>query len=131
MKPLRAAKILADQGVDAEVIDLRSIRPLDDEIIVRSSRKTGRLVVADTSWALCGVSAEVAAVAARRACSTLKAPVRRVTPPDCPAPVSRRSRTPSIPTRSPSLSACLEVLKAGSSADKGVADVQATFAGPY
>jgi acetoin:2,6-dichlorophenolindophenol oxidoreductase subunit beta len=128
---LRAAKILAEQGVDAEVIDLRSIRPLDDEIIVRSLRKTGRLVVADTSWALCGVSAEVAAVAAEKGFASLRAPVRRVTPPDSPAPVSKPLEDAFHPNPLTIARACLEVLKAGASAEKGVADVQATFAGPY
>ena len=84
----RAAENLVEHNVSAEVIDLRSVRPIDEEIIIRSLRKTGRLVVADTSWALCWVSAEVAAIAAEKAWQHLKTPVRRVPPPDCPAPVS-------------------------------------------
>src|SRR5206468_8180198 len=79
----RAAAILADQGVSAEVIDPRSIRPLDETIILDSIRKTGHLVVADTSWARYGFAAEVAALAAEKGLSFLQAPVRRVTPPDC------------------------------------------------
>ena len=53
-------------------IDPRSVRPLDEEIILRSLRKTGHLVVADTSWALCGFAAEVAAVAAEKGFASLK-----------------------------------------------------------
>jgi pyruvate dehydrogenase E1 component beta subunit len=128
---LRAAKLLAEQGVDAEVIDLRSVRPLDEEIVLRSLRKTGRLVVADTSWALCGVSAEVAAIAAEKGFASLKAPVRRVTPPDCPAPVSKPLEDAFHPNPMTIARACLDVLKAGGASAKGVADVQATFAGPY
>jgi pyruvate/2-oxoglutarate/acetoin dehydrogenase E1 component len=128
---LRAAHLLAEQGVDAEVIDLRSVRPLDEEIVLRSLRKTGRLVVADTSWALCGVSAEVAALAAEKGFASLKAPVRRVTPPDCPAPVSKPLEDAFHPNPMTIARACLDVVKAGGATAKGVADVQATFAGPY
>jgi pyruvate dehydrogenase E1 component beta subunit len=128
---LRAAQLLAGEGVDAEVIDLRSVRPLDEEIVLRSLRKTGRLVVADTSWALCGVSAEVAAIAAEKGFASLKAPVRRVTPPDSPAPVSKPLEDAFHPNPMTIARACLDVLKAGSTGAKGVADVQATFAGPY
>jgi pyruvate dehydrogenase E1 component beta subunit len=127
----RAAEILAEQQVSAEVIDLRSVRPLDEEIVLRSLRKTGRLVVADTSWALCGVSAEVAAIAAEKGWQYLKAPVRRVTPPDCPAPVSRPLEDAFHPNPMTIAQACLDVLKAGAALGAIVADVQATFAGPY
>ncbi len=127
----RAAEILVDHNVSAEVIDLRSVRPLDDEIILRSLRKTGRLVVADTSWALCGVSAEVAAIAAEKGWHYLKAPVRRVTPPDCPAPVSKPLEDAFHPNPMTIAQACLDVLKAGAPLGTGVADVQASFAGPY
>ena len=68
---------------------------------------------------------------AEKAFPYLKAPVRRVTPPDSPAPVSRPLEDAFHPNPLTIARACLEVLKAGSSAEKGVADVQATFAGPY
>ncbi len=84
----RAAQALERHGVSAEVVDVRSIRPLDEAIICESVAKTGHLVVVDTSWARYGLSAEVAAVVAERAFGALRAPVRRVTPPDSPAPVS-------------------------------------------
>ena len=128
---LRAASLLADHGIDAEVIDLRSVRPLDEEIVLRSLAKTGHLVIADTSWAFCGISAEVAAIAAEKGFASLRAPVRRVTPPDCPAPVSKPLEDAFHPTPLTIARACLEVLQAGGAADTGVADVQATFAGPY
>jgi acetoin:2,6-dichlorophenolindophenol oxidoreductase subunit beta len=85
---LHAAQALADDGVSAEVVDVRSIRPLDEATILASVRKTGRLIVADTSWELCGFSSEVAALAAEKAFEALKAPVRRIALADCPAPVS-------------------------------------------
>jgi pyruvate dehydrogenase E1 component beta subunit len=83
-----AAAELERERIMAEVIDLRSVRPLDEELIVASVRKTGRLLVADTGWKRCGVSAEVAAIAAERAFDRLRAPVRRICVADCPTPAS-------------------------------------------
>lgn len=85
---LVAAEELAKEGISAEVIDLRSVRPLDEEIIVTSVRKTGRLLVADTGWKRCGVSAEVAAIVAEQAYDVLRAPVQRITIADTPTPAS-------------------------------------------
>jgi pyruvate dehydrogenase E1 component beta subunit len=85
---LAAAEALAAQGIDAEVVDPRSAKPLDTALILASVRKTGRLIVADTAWSLCGLSAEVAAVAAEQAFDALKAPVRRIALPDIPTPTT-------------------------------------------
>lgn len=85
---LRAAEELEKEGVDAEVIDLRWVQPMDEELIVESVRRTGRLIVADIGWKTCGVSAEVAAIVAEKAHSFLKAPVRRVCLPGVPTPAS-------------------------------------------
>jgi len=85
---LRAAAELEKSGISAEVIDLRSLQPLDETIIAESVRKTGRLIAADTGWKSCGISAEVAAVVAEQAYSHLKAPVRRICLPAVPTPAS-------------------------------------------
>lgn len=85
---LEAAAALEKDGVDAEVIDLRSIKPWDRELVLDSVRKTGRLVVADAAWKTCGFAAEVSAVVAEEAFVHLKAPVQRVCLPDTPAPTS-------------------------------------------
>ncbi|MBI5196781.1 MAG: alpha-ketoacid dehydrogenase subunit beta [Nitrospirae bacterium] len=85
---LRAAEVLEKEGINAEVIDLRSIQPLDAELISESVRKTGRLVVADTGWKTCGVSAEVAAIASESAYDRLKSPVKRICLPWAPTPAS-------------------------------------------
>ncbi len=85
---LTAAKGLAELGVDAEVIDLRTLKPLDEATILRSVRKTGRLVVVHEAAAPCGVGAEIAALVSEQAFDALKAPVRRLTGPDAPAPSS-------------------------------------------
>jgi acetoin:2,6-dichlorophenolindophenol oxidoreductase subunit beta len=127
----RAATILADRGIDAEVIDPRSVRPLDTDLILESLEKTGRLVVADTSWAFCGVAAEIAAIAAERGWQYLRGPVRRVTPPDCPAPVSRPLEDAFHPGPVAIAEACLSLLDAPTGPSRRFADVHADFQGPY
>ncbi|MEQ8228956.1 MAG: transketolase C-terminal domain-containing protein [Rhodospirillales bacterium] len=84
----RAADELAKMGVSVEIIDLRSIRPLDHETILASVAKTGRLLVADTSWVSFGVASEVAAIVSELGFHHLKAPIVRLGMADCPAPVS-------------------------------------------
>ena len=88
LEAVRAAEALAAEGVGAEVIDLRSLRPLDAETVVDSVRKTGRLVVADHSWREFGTAAEIVALATERAFSALKAAPVRITLPDSPVPSS-------------------------------------------
>lgn len=83
---LQAAEQLAEEGIDAEVIDLRSLRPLDDEILVESVRKTHRAVVAYEGWPYGGVGAEVSDRIQRLAFDQLDAPVLRVTTLDYPMP---------------------------------------------
>ena len=85
---LRAASELEGEGISAEVVDIRSVQPLDEGLIVGSVKKTGRLIVADTGWKVCGVSAEVAAVASEYAHDALKAPVKRICLPAAPTPAS-------------------------------------------
>lgn len=87
---MKAADLLAAEGVDVEVIDLRAIKPVDRELILDSIKMTGRLVVADVGWQSFGISAEIAALVTESAFDALKAPVLRVALPDCPAPASRK-----------------------------------------
>ena len=81
-----AAQELAEQGIDVELIDPRTLRPLDETLILDSVSKTGRLVIADTGWKTGGVTAEIAAIVAEKAFSFLKAPIERVASPDVPTP---------------------------------------------
>jgi len=82
---VNAAEALKESGVSAEVIDLRSLKPLDEETVLASVRKTGRAIVVHEAAGPCGVGAEVAAIVAEKAFASLKAPVRRLTGPDAPA----------------------------------------------
>lgn len=84
----KAAIELEAKGIDAEVIDLRSIKPWDKEAVLTSVRKTNCLVVTDTGWKTAGVAAEIVATVADEAFDALRAPTRRVCLPDTPAPTS-------------------------------------------
>jgi pyruvate/2-oxoglutarate/acetoin dehydrogenase E1 component len=83
-----AAESLAAQGIGADVLDLRSLKPLDERAILASVRKTGRAVIVHEAGRMCGVGAEVAAIVAEQAFDALRAPVLRITSPDVPAPSS-------------------------------------------
>lgn len=85
---LQAAKRLEEEGINIEVIDPRTLKPLDLELIINSVRKTGRLIVADMGWKTGGVSAELSALINENAFEYLKAPTLRVTLPDTPTPAS-------------------------------------------
>jgi pyruvate/2-oxoglutarate/acetoin dehydrogenase E1 component len=83
---LTAAKALEEQGIDAEIIDPRSLVPLDAPTILASVAKTGRLVIVDEARDCCSAASHIAAVVADRGFATLKAPIRRVTTPDIALP---------------------------------------------
>jgi pyruvate dehydrogenase E1 component beta subunit len=85
---LEAAENLSNQGIDVEVIDPRTLEPLDIDTIVASVRKTGRLVVVDEDTERCGVAAEIGAQVMERAFAALQAPVGRVANPNLPVPYS-------------------------------------------
>ncbi len=85
---LEAAKVLAGEGIDAEIVDLRTIKPMDGETILASVRKTGRLVALQETWLSCSVASEVAALVAEKAFRSLKSPVFRVGSADAPVPFS-------------------------------------------
>lgn len=83
---LDAAERLAGEGIDAEVIDLRTLRPLDTETVLKSLRKTNRMVCVEEGWPVCSISSELAAVAMEQGFDDLDAPVLRVTDKDVPLP---------------------------------------------
>ncbi len=83
-----AAGVLAQKGVSAEVIDLRTLSPLDENSVLESLAKTGRLVVVDESNPYCSMASEIAGLAVERGFDTLDAPVKRVTSPHTPVPAT-------------------------------------------
>jgi pyruvate dehydrogenase E1 component beta subunit len=88
-KALEAADLLASRSVECEVVDLRTLKPFDAELIFESVRKTRRAVVCDTGWRTGGLGAEIAAQMMEGCWAELDAPVSRVALPDVPAPASR------------------------------------------
>lgn len=87
-KALAAAETLAGDGVSVEVLDPRTLSPLDTEAIVASVKKTGRVVIVTEDCRTAGVSAEIAALLAEQALDYLDAPIHRVAEPDTPIPFS-------------------------------------------
>ncbi len=85
---LTAAQQLEGEGISAEVIDLRTVAPLDRQTVLESVAKTGRLLAVDLAPGTCGVASELAATVAEQAFDRLRAPVRRLTAPDVPVPFS-------------------------------------------
>ena len=86
---LDAAKVLAEQGIDAEVVDVRSLRPLDIETLATSVKKTGRCVIVEVGWPVAGYGAEVAYQMQRHCMDLLDAPIERVTSDDVPMPYAK------------------------------------------
>jgi len=85
---MKAAENLNEDRIDAEVVDLLSVKPLDTNLLFDSVKKTGRLVIADGGWKTCGVGAEISALVTENMFRYLDAPILRVSSPDTPAPAS-------------------------------------------
>jgi pyruvate dehydrogenase E1 component beta subunit len=95
---LKAAEGLAGEGIDAEVIDLRTLKPMDTETIVESVKKTGRVVTLEEGWAQSGVGAEIAARLMEQAFDYLDAPVTRVSGKDVPMPYAANLEKLALPS---------------------------------
>ena len=96
-KALEAAEELAKDGIDAEVIDLRSLRPLDEEAILNSVKKTNRMVSCEEGFPFAGIGAELAAMVSEKAFDDLDAPVMRVTGKDVPMPYAENLEKLALP----------------------------------
>ena len=107
---LEAADKLAEQGIEAEVIDLRSLRPLDTQPILESVRKTNRLVVVEEGWRSFGVGAEISSTVAEQAFDYLDAPIRRVAQVEVPLPYNRRLEQMALPQVGDVIRAAKDVL---------------------
>jgi pyruvate dehydrogenase E1 component beta subunit len=86
---LDAAKVLAEEGIECEVVDPRTLRPLDVPLIVESVNKTGRCVIVEIGWPVAGFGAEVAYQVQRHCMDALDAPIERVTSDDVPMPYAK------------------------------------------
>ena len=108
---LKASGDLKKEGVDVEVIDLRSVKPLDEMLLFESVKKTGRLVIADGGWKTCGIAAEISALVSENIFEYLESPIVRVTLPDTPAPASSILESAYYPTSQKIVCAAKSILK--------------------
>jgi pyruvate dehydrogenase E1 component beta subunit len=95
---LKAAEELAEAGIDAEVIDLRTLKPMDTETIIASVQKTGRAVAVEEGWQQSGVGAEIAARITERAFDYLDAPIARVSGKEVPMPYAANLEKLALPS---------------------------------
>ncbi len=111
LESLKAADVLEKIGISVEVVDLRTIKPLDIEHILKSVKKTGRLIAVDTGYLTGGLASEICALVSENSFYDLKAPVRRITLPDYPAPTSQALIQYYYPTATSIVDAVLEVMR--------------------
>ncbi|SDE08529.1 alpha-ketoacid dehydrogenase subunit beta [Auraticoccus monumenti] len=108
----KAAELLAREGVDVEVVDLRSLRPLDRDTVVASVRKTSCAVVLEDDWLTYGIGAEIAATISDGAFDWLDAPVRRVAMAEVPMPYAKSLETAALPSLDDAVGAIRDTLDA-------------------
>ena len=106
----KAAETLSDEGIDCELINPRTVQPLDIDLIVESVSKTGHLVIVHEAVRFGGIGAEIAAQIQEQAFDYLDAPPRRVTPPHASVPYSRPLEALFVPNKDKVVAAALEIL---------------------
>lgn len=112
VKPsLDAAKLLAEQGVEAEVLDLRTLVPLDEDAILKTLTKTGHVVVVDESRDSCGAASHIAAVCVDKGFSFLKAPIKRVNIANVAIPFAPNAEAEVLPSKEKIMERVLEILE--------------------
>ena len=107
---LQAAEVLAKEGIEAEIIDLRSLRPLDTETVIASVKKTNRIVTVEEGWPICGIASEIATQVMEQAFDYLDAPPTRVTGKDVPMPYAANLEKLALPTLDEVVAAAKAVL---------------------
>jgi pyruvate dehydrogenase E1 component beta subunit len=95
---IEAAEALAKEGIDAELIDLRSLRPLDTDTVIESVKKTNRLVTVEQGWPICSIGSEIASQVVEKAFDWLDAPPAKVTGKDVPMPYAANLEKLALPT---------------------------------
>jgi pyruvate dehydrogenase E1 component beta subunit len=110
-----ADELATTRGIDAEVVDLRTLRPLDDETIVASAGRTRRVVIVDEGWRSGGVSAEIGMRVVEGAFYELDAPIARVCTAEVPLPYARHLEDAAIPSTDRIVDAVLSIMPPGSS----------------
>jgi pyruvate dehydrogenase E1 component beta subunit len=107
---IQAADALAKEGISAEIIDLRSLRPLDTATVIESVKKTNRIVIVEEGWPICGIASEVATQVMEQAFDYLDAPPARVTGKDVPMPYAANLEKMALPNVDEVIAAAKAVL---------------------
>ncbi len=128
---LKAADTLSTYNISAEVIDLQWVRPLDENTILKSLKKTGRLIATDVTWELNGTASEVCALVAEQAFDYLKSPVRRICQANSPAPVSQPLERSFYPTANTIVKAAGNIFGVQNIGEISSAVPGDQFKGPY
>jgi pyruvate dehydrogenase E1 component subunit beta len=110
---LKAAEALAAEGVECEIVDPRTLRPLDDALILESVQKTGRCVIVEEGWPVAGFGAEIAYRVQRDAFDSLDHPVERVTALDVPMPYAKNLEHDVVPSAERVIAAVNKVMYRG------------------
>ena len=110
---MAAAAILAERGIDAEVIDLRSLRPIDADTLTESVARTNQALVVDEGWKSCGLSAEIAALITEQCFWSLDAPVRRLATLEVPIPYAHHLELHAIAQADDIVNAATELVERG------------------
>ena len=131
VEAMKAARILKSDGIELEVIDPITLQPLDEEAIIESVKKTGRLICADTSWLACGIASEISAIVAEKGFDFLRAPIRRIALPPCPCPVSKKLEDVFYPTYQDIVKTAYDLLNKKVSQGVDRYNEVDTFMGPY
>ncbi len=111
IEAIRAAEILSKHGISAEIIDLRSVKPIDDEILIKSVQKTGRLLAVDTGYATLGVASEIIATVSCGIINKWRSPPRKITLPDLPTPTSWTAAEKYYPNAADMIRSTLEMMQ--------------------
>ncbi|TLN19754.1 alpha-ketoacid dehydrogenase subunit beta, partial [bacterium] len=107
---LKAAEQLAKEGIEAEIVDLRTLRPLDMEPVIESFKKTNRAVIVEEGWKSFGVGSEISARIYEEAFDYVDAPIKRVAQKEVPLPYNRTLEQSAIPNAEDVIAAVKEVL---------------------
>jgi len=131
LEAIKAADVLGAEGIELEIIDPVCLQPFDEQTVINSVQKTGHLICAESSWRRCGFASEVAATVAEKAFDALKSPIRRITWPDCPCPVSKPLEDFFYPTYHDIIKNAFELLNREVSYSAQKVQEVDTFMGPY
>ncbi len=126
-----AADVLAQEGISVEVIDPVTVQPLDEQGILASVAKTGRLICCEPGWLNCSVSSEVAAMVAQKGFYDLKAPIQRIGWPFCPLPVSKELEQAFYPNQKTIMQAVYQILGIQKELKEYTVAAKESFKGPY